>query len=45
MIDNIFFNNTVTVLDMDGLGDKISVFDLNKEVVDKTLEERRIYLG
>ena len=35
----------VTVLDMDGLGDKISVFDLNKEVVDKTLEERRIYLG
>ena len=45
IIDNIFFNNTVTVLDMDGLGDKISVFDLNKEVVDKTLEERRIYLG
>ena len=45
MIDNIFFNNIVTVLDMDGLGDKISVFDLNKEVVDKTLEERRIYLG
>ena len=45
MIDNIFFNNTVTVLDMDGLGDKISVFDLNKEVVNKTLEERRIYLG
>lgn len=45
MIDNIFFNNTVTVIDMDGLGDKISVFDLNKEVVDKTLEERRIYLG
>ena len=45
IIDNIFFNNTVTVLDMDGLGDKISVFDLNKEAVDKTLEERRIYLG
>ena len=45
IIDNIFFNNTVTVLDMDGLGDKISVFDLNKEVVDKALEERRIYLG
>ena len=45
IIDNIFFNNIVTVLDMDGLGDKISVFDLNKEVVDKTLEERRIYLG
>ena len=45
IIDNIFFNNTVTVLDMDGLGDKISAFDLNKEVVDKTLEERRIYLG
>ena len=45
IIDNIFFNNTVTVLDMNGLGDKISVFDLNKEVVDKTLEERRIYLG
>ena len=45
IIDNIFFNNTVTVLDMDGLGDKISVFDLNKEVVNKTLEERRIYLG
>ena len=45
IIDNIFFNNTVTVLDMDGLGDKISIFDLNKEVVDKTLEERRIYLG
>lgn len=45
IIDNIFFNNTVTVLDMDSLGDKISVFDLNKEVVDKALEERRIYLG
>ena len=45
IIDNLFFNNTVTVLDMDGLGDKISVFDLNKEVVDKALEERRIYLG
>lgn len=45
IIDNIFFSNTVSILDMDGLGDKISIFDLNKEVVDETLEERRIYLG
>ena len=45
IISNPFFSNEVYILDMSGLEKKSCIFDLGKEVVDKALEERLIYLG
>lgn len=45
IISNPFFSNEVYILDMSGLEKKSCIFDLGKDVVDKALEERLIYLG
>lgn len=43
-IRNPFFSNSVYILDMEGMEKKSCVFDLGKEVVKKSLEERLIYI-
>ena len=43
-IDNIFFQNSVMVLDMEGLGEKVCVFDLESNITIEALDSRRIYL-
>lgn len=43
-IDNIFFQNSVMVLDMEGLGEKVCVFDLESNITIEALDNRRIYL-
>ena len=43
-IRNPFFSNNVFVLDSEGLPSKSCIFDLDKEVVKKSLEERLIYI-
>lgn len=43
-IDNIFFQNSVMVLDMEGLGEKVCVFDLESDITIEALDNRRIYL-
>ena len=43
-IDNIFFQNSVMVLDMKGLGEKVCVFDLESDITIEALDNRRIYL-
>ena len=45
IISNPFFSNEVYILDMSGLEKKSCIFDLGKDVVDKALEERLVYLG
>ena len=43
-IDNIFFQNSVMALDMEGLGEKVCVFDLESDITIEALDNRRIYL-
>ena len=44
IISNPFFSNEVYVLDMDGLQEKSCIFDLSKEIVDESFENRLIYI-
>lgn len=41
-IENPFFNNNIRILDMDNLGEKVSIFDLNKSIVYEAFENRLI---
>ena len=43
-IRNPFFSNSVYILDMEGMEKKSCIFDLDKEVVEKSFEERLIYI-